>query len=625
MKSTLATLLALTGVLAAQDGTSPPVSPTAVPDAPPELPAAADAQQAPGGLTVGHFVEVRGTMGPDGRFVAEKVELLDPDDDILIGTVPKSDTTPGEFTLLGQRVVIELDTKWTDIDKGKVAGQRVEVEGSWKGPGKFAAKEIKPRGEGRDRIGARIDELKPVQGGWEARIMTFRVFMPDNVEFEHERPVEAYPLADLRIWTEGSADDDIERDEDDELGEGFELMPGLRISGQLEGTSLSEKDFDLDDSDDEDRRDTEVATRIRLTWTPTDKFSALSEARNTQLWRHDDQDGSSHDSTWSLGETWAQWRDAWGKRGFDVTLGRQDFDDLREWIFDKNLDAARVTWLRPGWRLDIAASTLLSGGDDRDEESWNGVAYLSNNNRRKHLAAYAHFRHTDFFSRDVNGDDTLDPGEGEPEQDNLHLGARAIGRWIPQNRMWADFAYLTGDRDGVDVQGIGYDVGTTWQPDFAGPLYFTLGYAFGSGDSNPGSSDKTFRQTGYQDNNGKFGGVTSFEYYGELLEPELSNLGIVTLGVGTRIGEDTSVDLVYHTYEQDQLSPQFSAFPVEADVDPSPNGLEGDLGAELDLIFGFRHFKSWDLEVVGAWFDPGDGFDLQEDAYMAKVQLRFRF
>ena len=64
--------------------------------------------------------------------------------------------------------------------------------------------------------------------------------------------------------------------------------------------------------------------------------------------------------------------------------------------------------------------------------------------------------------------------------------------------------------------------------------------------------DHAFRQTGIQDNNDKFGGVTSFKYYGELLEPELSNLHILTAGIGRRFGRRMSLDLIYHNYRQDE-------------------------------------------------------------------------
>ena len=56
-----------------------------------------------------------------------------------------------------------------------------------------------------------------------------------------------------------------------------------------------------------------------------------------------------------------------------------------------------------------------------------------------------------------------------------------------------------------------------WRPSL------TMGFALGSGDSNGADSElRTYRQTGLEDNNDVFSGVTSFRYYGEVLAPETS-------------------------------------------------------------------------------------------------------
>ncbi len=593
-------------------------------------------------LRVGHMVEVRGEFDERGRFVAQKLELLPADeDDILIGTVAPEETDPNSFTLLRQRVDTEEETSWNEIEKGSLAGKRVKIEGTYKGPTRFRAESIEPRGEGRDRIGARIDALVRVEGGSEAHLMNYIVFLADGIEIEHEQPLASYALAPERILGGPSGDRELEREEDDAFGEGFALTETLKLQGQLEWISDFEENFDLTEdttADEEDRWDNAGALRFRLAWAPREDLYGVAELRYNQNYRRDEDNGvndseTSHDG--SLGETWLQWRDLGGNQGFDLTAGRQDFDDPREWIYDQNLDALRLTWIRPDWRMDVSASTTLTDGSERDEESWNAVAYLSNNDDDRYLAVYGLLRETDEAPTEVrNASD--DPVIVDLSESSVFLGARALGEWLPQNESWADFSFLIAQRDApvnqgpvnvvvdeVDVAAWAYDVGTTWEPPFADPFYFTIAYAFGQGASD---ANESYRQTGYQDNTAKFGGVTSFSYYGELFEPELSNLGITTLGVGTRIAERTSLDLVYHTYTQDEASAAYSPFPgIEANLDRRPNGADADLGWELDLIFGYRRFKSWDLEIVGATFEPGEGFDQDDTAYYAKFQLRYRF
>jgi len=579
-------------------------------------------------LRVGHVVEVRGSLEADGRFVAQKLELVDAgEDEFLIGTVPEDQTDPLAFTLLGQPVETNEETKWDGVARGSLAGQRVKVEGSYKGPLRFRAESIQPRGAGRDRIGGRIDELLAVEGGHQARVLSFRVFIPAEAEVEHVKPVAEYGLAPERQIHISQEGPEIERDEDDSFGEGIPLSETLRLQGQIELRADDNNNFDLDSGRREDRTDYELTARVRVTWTPSDDLVALTELRYTEQYRRDDDNGvndseNSHDG--SFGETWLQWRDVRGHAGFDVTVGRQDFDDPREWVYDQNLDALRLSWIRPDWRLDLAGATVLTGGGERDEASNNAVAYLSNNDDDTYLAAWTLYRDID----DFNG------GNGfVPDESSWHFGVRALGEWVPQNEIWADFAYQVADRpefdtngdatgNDIDVSAWGYDMGTTWSPPFADPLYFSLGYALGTGDG----ADGTFRQTGFQDNTHRYGGVTSFRYYGELFDPELSNLGILTLGVGARLAKRTSLDFVFHTYTQDVASAEFSPLPDrEANIRQSPNGLDADLGWEADLILGWREIANIDVEIVAATFQPEDGFDSQDNAYFLKFQLRYRF
>lgn len=591
-----------------------------VPQAEPEV-------SGPEVLCVGQVVEVRGELGADGRFIAQKLELGMPaSDDVLLGLVPVPSVTDSSFFLLGQLVEWDEDTEWKGLEQGKLAGQRVKVEGSWKGPRKFKAKSIEPRNPGRDRIGARIDALTPTADGFEARLMIFTVVIGKDTEVEHAKPVASYPLAPER-QIGASSTETIERDEDDSFGKGYALSDTLRLMGQLEAKISNETDYDLNEAQEEDRTDYDAGARLRLTWSPSAKLAGLVEMRYTHQYRRDDDNGvndSEVNHSGSFGETWLQWRDVLDNQGFDVTVGRQDFDDPREWIFDQNLDALRLTWIRPDWRLDVAGATIVASGGERDEESTNAIAYLSNNNFDEHLAVWTVWRDIDQF----NGDNGT-----VPDESSWHAGARAFGEFVPQNVLWADFALLSADRplfDGTgtatgsdaSVTAYAYDIGTTWSPPFVAPLYFSFGYALGQGKDD----DTTFRQTGWEDNTHRFGGVTSFQYYGEVFNPELSNLGIATLGVGTRLGDKSSLDLVWHSYTQDEAKDEFSPLPTRsADLKRQPNGTDADLGWELDLIFGYRKFKNWDLEIVGAHFEPGDGFDVNDPAQLLKFQLRYRF
>ncbi|MEW6071942.1 MAG: alginate export family protein [Planctomycetota bacterium] len=559
------------------------------------------APEGPADLRVGHWVEVRGEFDAAGDFVAQKVEVQSPQEyEILVGTVASAGATASGFLLLGQPISVSEKTVWRNVSPADVAGARVKVEGRWRGPLKLSAREVARRESGRDRLGGRIDEIETASGAVVLRIMQYRVRVALDVELESERPLAELALAPERVRAKSTGT----IDEDDLFGRGFEIVDGVRLSGQLEGLLTREEGYDLDDAADQDRTDTELTGRIRATWNPSDAFLGVAELRHRQLWRDEEDLGSSTVGRTRLGETYGYWPSLLGS-SWGVRVGRQDFDDPREWLYDQNLDAVRFLGRVRDLPIELSLSTTLSDGSPRDEEAVNAIAYLWNGDEDRHLAAWA-------IHRDFDLDE---------EEWRTHVGVRALGEWLAGHDSWLEAAVMRGRLAGQDQQGWGYDAGTTWSPDFLAPFSVTVGYALGSGGDPDSSVDHTFRQSGLQDNTAKFAGVTSFRYYGELVDPELANLGIVTAGIGARLARRTSLDLVVHQYRQDRILP----FLVDAHLDQNPDGVHADLGWEADLVFGWRQLADWDLEIVGGWFRPGDAFPDGDDAYLLKFQLRRRF
>ena len=214
-----------------------------------------------------------------------------------------------------------------------------------------------------------------------------------------------------------------------------------------------------------------------------------------------------------------------------------------------------------------------------------------------------------------------DDREPDPE-DLLFFGLQSTGELTPELDYWANLAHVRGTEDGNDISGFGIDLGATYAFDLPLEPAVTLAGAFGTGDSDPDDGkDETFRQTGLQDNNARFNGVTSFKYYGEVFDPELSNLAIATAGLGFRPTRRSSVDLVYHHYWQAKAVDDLR----DSALDAEPNGEHRDLGHELDLIIGLREFQNIAWELVLGAFLPGDGFDEDDNAYFVGSDLRFEF
>jgi hypothetical protein len=227
-------------------------------------------------------------------------------------------------------------------------------------------------------------------------------------------------------------------------------------------------------------------------------------------------------------------------------------------------------------------------------------------------------------------------------EDPIWVGIRAFGRekfklnfpWIesaflkdvlkPYIQYWFDFAFVTGTVANQDLRGFGFDVGGTYiARKFSSRPYFTLGYAFGSGDKSPpsGRLDRNFRQSGFHSNTGKLGGVVNFEYYGVLLDPELSNLQIFTVGAGLRPWPKTSIDLVYHHYEQNIAARQFRQVEVSGTLD----GKQTNLGDEIDVVIGIREFKQVRFRLRNGYFIPGPAFIRDDPSFFSRFDIQIPF
>ena len=428
--------------------------------------------------------------------------------------------------------------------------------------------------------------------------------VPADAELEVEGgdALADLPLAPLIEFGAGRALQDD--DDDDDVPQSISISESLTAGLRLEWAHEDERDLDLDEADDGDRRDDTLALRADFLYDPEGNFSAFLGLRESLRGRDDEEDGWSTLDTFRVAELYGLWRAA--APGVDVQIGRQDFDDPREWLYDENLDAVRVRWRGANLSLELSAATVLFDGSAEAEETDYLMAYLSNGDPDRHLAAYV-----------------VDTRESLGQRDYpFHAGVRALGEWLPDHDLWLELALVSGYQGNTDLAGYGFDAGTTWSPKIVDPWYFNFGLAFGSGDDDPtDGTDEDFRQTGLQDNTSKLGGVTSYGYYGELVDPELSNLWIGTAGFGRRFGRSHSLDLLFHHYRQVEAADRLR----DDNLDRRPNGLDEDLGSELDLVWGSRWMKAWALEVVLAAFEPGEAFEDQDTAYYGKVQLRYRF
>lgn len=334
------------------------------------------------------------------------------------------------------------------------------------------------------------------------------------------------------------------------------------------------------------------------------------------------------------------------QQDLQLRLGRQYYEDSRGFVFHDSLDGlhadASVNWYTWQWQLRLAVAKhewisnnlltkQLSNGDDyqflqasTSRGSHNGAVYLLNRYQqsRPNTEQHEHVLHTGLRGHGV-------------------LDAVAI-REQPFT-YWYELIYASGttwqDNSSRRIKGVGFDLGLLIPVDHllnvvANILpitWFTAGednrfitaYARGSGDKGGASTDTRFRQSGLQLNTGWLGeGGAKLKYYGEIVKPELSNINISTLGVRFRPSAQSSIELLWHDYQQDVPSASFFGSGLKA----LPNGIHSDLGQAWDLVLSYRHIDNLVVELDFAWFQPGNAFPAdKQDIYMIYSEFRYFF
>lgn len=302
---------------------------------------------------------------------------------------------------------------------------------------------------------------------------------------------------------------------------------------------------------------------------------------------------------------------------FSLSVGRKNYEDERHWLYDTSMDIVSLQLKLGTFRAEaLAGREVWQDLDLLHKESKDRIdTYLLYSDYRGiedvKLAAYAILR-----------DDRANT-EGSP----LTFGLRSQGMRSDQFNYWAELAFMRGeDEDNKDFDGYAFDVGGTYR--FLGLPYnpnITLGYAFASGDDNPDDNkNHAFRQTGLQSNEVRFGGVAEFNAYGEALDPELSNLQVVTLGFGLRPAPNVSLDLVYHNYRLDEMADEIRNAEVTALTNQVDTHLSRDVGDALDIVLGMRNLfgiRRLGMDFRTGWFFPGDAF-LRDDGSAVAPMFR---
>lgn len=403
-------------------------------------------------------------------------------------------------------------------------------------------------------------------------------------------------------------------DPDDPPDTRYQLAPFLTFGAELEAEYLFRRNLDLTDRRRDDLSVLKPEGSLAFSFDPMPDFQAflnVAVSRATVLADHAGTFDESQDFSLEVKEAFL--RVGQLVAGPAAIIGRQRFDDERKWLYDEELDAVRLRYAQGTLTVDLSVSRdalvrrdLLARTEERDE----ATNYI------------LHAGHGFLDSIEVEAYAILRDDRSEHVRP-FFLGLRSRGEPVEDLDYWIELAYAGGREGSRRISGWGIDVGVTYEWQQGPKPSVTLGVAFGTGDRRPNDSrDGSFRQTGLHQNEADFGGATEFKFYGEVLDPELSNLAIFTAGVGVRPSDHVSVDLVYHYYLQHRASSTLRG----AAIDAEPSGRSRRLGSEIDLVVGLVEILDRvEVKAVAGYFFPGSAFPRADGAWIVASEVQFRF
>ncbi|MCB0322261.1 MAG: alginate export family protein [Bdellovibrionales bacterium] len=387
-----------------------------------------------------------------------------------------------------------------------------------------------------------------------------------------------------------------------------EVVPGLFIGNRVEVEATAERNFNLDRSSNEDLGSVDPTWSFAARYHASPSVELFTNLEPGLSLVEDKQNRKDDQTTFDVTQAYADV--ATGVADSLLRLGRQRIVDSREWVIDEEVDGILLQLER--WGGLLGASVFEVRGKDvlRGENEARGfyslLRYDAQVVEEDRASAFLLYRNE--YS-------------AEDEQ-TFHFVIQKSGELPNDVEYWGSASYVYGDANAADIRAYGFDVGGTVEGDTSLKPTVIVGFAMGSGDSRPeGGSDTNFRQTGLQDNDAKLSGKARVRYYGELFDPELSNMLIYTLGGGIRPSKPTSIELLVHHYQQHQRVDVLRDSAIDADL----TGESRSLGHEVDLIIAYKADSGLKASLALGYFEPGAAFEDTDEALFAEAKVRYEF
>ncbi len=386
----------------------------------------------------------------------------------------------------------------------------------------------------------------------------------------------------------------------------------MGITGQFEGRA--HKDADLDANAEGDIANIKPGVKLAVLYERPGSFRFFSATKITRdLEVNEDSTPEHRELLAELDEFYVRWIPF--QNGI-VSVGRSRMNDPRNWLFASSDDMNDNIQLQ--YRDDTDFFQVVAAARDLLPSN-----LFEPSDQHRSLNYAATFEHNFPNGMRAGGFLLLQNRMNEGDSvDRTYFGARSRGTLAAGHiDYWTDTVVLRGTAGTTPMRSYAFDGGVIYK--FLDALQFHVvgSYAYGSGDGNAADGvDHRFRQTGIQENRYQYGGVSRFKYYGESLNPELSNLAVATAAVGFKPDTLSSIDLVAHHYALAHANGGL----IAGRLNRQPTGASHNAGNALDLVAGYRDRTAMEFEFFGGWFMPGPAFGpYRTDSVYGMFKLKY--
>nr|MBA2410004.1 hypothetical protein [Gammaproteobacteria bacterium] len=159
----------------------------------------------------------------------------------------------------------------------------------------------------------------------------------------------------------------------------IELTPSLSFGGQLEIEHALQTNLALDGAADDDFHALEPGVSLALSFDPNRYLQAFLDVTLSEELILEDPDQDQDLTRLESEQAYILLKNLVNDR-LALQLGRQRFEDERQWLYDEELDAVRALFQFPRFLVELSASRgglvdrdLLN--DDEEEQTNNYIAY----------------------------------------------------------------------------------------------------------------------------------------------------------------------------------------------------------------------------------------------------------